>query len=189
MKLSILICTLPERYQLLKRLTNVLEKQLTPDVQLRIHDAGRSMTTGEKRNQLKDNCDGEYFGFIDDDDIVPAYYVKELLKAIESNPDVITFIGFMTTNGSNRRNFTIKLGSKYEERGGHYYRFPNHLCCFRKSTVSHVKFPHVYVQEDFQWAKQINDSRILKTEVHIDKDMYHYDFRTNKPKYAPSGIR
>lgn len=178
MKLSILIPTLPERHQQLARLVRNLQGQKTPEVEIKIHDAGRHITTGEKRNNLIRNCEGEYFVFIDDDDNVPSYYVSELLKAIEQNPDVVTFIGYMTTNGVNRKNFTIKLGSKYEERSGHYYRFCNHLCCFKKSLVEHVKFPHIYMQEDYQWAKMINDRKILKSEVHINKDMYHYAYVT-----------
>lgn len=187
MMLSILICTLPERVELLTRLKNILEPQVKRHegiVEIRIHDAGRSMSTGDKRNQLVTNCSGEYFTFIDDDDLVPIYYVDELLKAIISKPDVITFIGYMTTNGKDRRDFTIKLGSNYTEKNGHYYRFPNHLCCFKKSLVEHIKFPSVYVQEDYQWAHEVHSKKLLKTEVHIPKDLYHYDFRTNKPPYA-----
>lgn len=189
MILSILICTLPERVNLLTRLKNILEPQVNRHadvVEIKVHDAGRSMTTGDKRNQLINSCNGNYFCFIDDDDQVPIYYVDEILKAVVGFPDVVTFNGYMTTDGAKRQNFTIKLGSGYTEKNGHYYRFPNHLCVFKKSLVQHVKFPSVYVQEDYQWAKTIHDRKILKTEVHIDKDLYHYDFRSNKPSYAKS---
>lgn len=185
MKLSILIPTLPERHHLLARINNILiplVSRYATQVEIKYHDAGRSMTTGEKRNQLIQNCEGEYFSFIDDDDSVPVYYVDELMKAIAFNPDVITFTGYMTTNGKNRENFTIKLGSEYVTRNGHHYRFPNHLCCFKKSLVQHVKFPHQHMQEDYKWAKQINDRKILKNEIHLPIDMYHYDFITQKPR-------
>lgn len=183
MKLSILIPTLPERAHLLARIKGILEPQIYKhtEVEIKYHDAGREMTTGEKRNHLISNCAGEYFSFIDDDDIVPEYYVDKLMKAIESNPDVITFIGHMTTNGRDRRNFTIKLGESYNERNGHYYRFPNHLCCFKKSVVQNIKFPHQHMQEDYIWAKSINDRGLLKSEVHIPIEMYIYDYNTAKP--------
>jgi glycosyltransferase involved in cell wall biosynthesis len=183
LKLSILIPTLPERYGVLKRLQGILTPQIekvSDQVCIHYHDAGKSMTTGEKRNHLISACQSDYFCFIDDDDIIPAYYVDEILKAIEQSPDVVTFIGHMTTNGANRKNFTIKLHEKYEERGGHFYRFPNHLCTFKRSLVQHVKFPHVHIMEDYHWAKRINDMQILKTEVHINKEMYHYDYRSKK---------
>lgn len=184
-KLSILICTIPERYKLLQRITKILDKQKTPDVEIRIHDAGRSMSTGEKRNKLVEAAEGEYFCFIDDDDIVPDYYVSELLKAIESKPDVISFIGYMTTDGRNRQNFTIKLKSEYVTRNNHHYRFPNHLCAFKRDLVKHVKFPHTNIGEDYLWAVKLQS--LLKTEVHINKIMYIYDFIS--PQNRPNKVR
>jgi glycosyltransferase involved in cell wall biosynthesis len=158
------------------------------DVQVVWKTTGRDIPTGTKRNYLINETQSDYFSFIDDDDQVPEYYIDELVKAISYAPDVVTFNGWMTTNGINRRDFTIKLGSKYEERNGHYYRFPNHLCAFKRSVVKDVRFPDVWVQEDYLYAKQIHDRKLLKTEVHIPKDMYHYQFSTNKPSY-PGNIK
>lgn len=181
MKLSVLIPTLPERFESLKRLTSVLDRTKTEQVEIRIHDAGRGvMTTGEKRNRLIEAAEGEYFSFVDDDDLVPDYYISELLSAINQNPDVVTFVGYMTTDRNNRQDFTIKLGSEYVTRNNHHYRFPNHLCAFKKSLVQHIKFEHINVGEDYRWAKAINDRRILKSEVHINKSMYWYDFNSKK---------
>lgn len=190
-RLSILVCTLNEPYSIdmLKRLRNILDPQIERykyEVELLIHDAGRFMPTGTKRNELIKICEGEYFCFIDSDDVVSSYYVDEIMKAIASNPDVVTFNGWMTTNGCNRQNFTIKLGSEYTERNNHYYRFPNHLTVMRKEAVQSVKFPDIWVQEDYQWARQIHDRKLLKTEVHIEQDLYWYDFRSNKPR-SPHG--
>lgn len=188
MKLSILICTLNEPHYVsrLRRLNNILDPQISRfngEVQKIINDAGRSMSTGTKRNELIKQSEGDYFAFIDSDDVVPPYYVHELMAAIEQGPDVISFIGEMTTNGANARGFTIKLGSRYEERNGHYYRFPNHLCCYKKSVVEQVRFPDIWVQEDFRWACDIQ--RLLKTEIHLNKKMYTYDFISTKPN--PNG--
>lgn len=181
MTLSILIPTLPERYLLLRRLTSLLERTKTDQVEIRIHDAGRGvMTTGEKRNKLIETAQGEYFCFVDDDDLVPEYYISELLKAIESKPDVVTFIGYMTTDKANRQNFTIKLGSDYVTKNNHHYRFPNHLCCFKRELVKHRKFPHTNIGEDYLWAVGLQP--LLKTEVHINRDMYFYEFDSKKNK-------
>ena len=134
------------------------------------------MTTGQKRNELIARADGEYFSQIDCDDMVSDVYVEEMLAAIEQGPDVISFRGYMTEDGVRRKNFVIKMGERYEERNGVYYRYCNHLCAFKKSVVGHVKFPHIYRQEDYQWATAIHNSRLLKSEVHIAKDLYWYDF-------------
>lgn len=178
MNLAILICTLPERYDKLHRLMNSLEPQVQKfkdQVFVRKHDAGRAMSTGTKRNQLIEQTESDYFTFIDDDDQVSSFYVDEIVKAMETSPDVITFNGWITTNGKNRADWTIKLGSKYEERDGHYYRWPNHIVPMRRDKVKHVKFPDVWIQEDYLWSKRIRDLDLLKTEVHIDEELYHYD--------------
>lgn len=180
-KLSILIPTLPEpeSQNYLKRLMSILDPQLVNNpVEVLMIDSPRSMPTGTKRNDLISIAQGEYVVQIDCDDVVPIYYVSELLKAIEQNPDVITFKGFMTTNGADRRNFTIKLGSDYNERDGHYYRFPNHLCCYKKSLIQNIKFQPIWVQEDYQWAVAVKNSGVLKSEIHIENWMYHYDYKT-----------
>lgn len=186
MKLSILIPTLPEpkSQNYLRRLRHILDPQIYNNpVEIIVHDAPRSMPTGTKRNELIARASGEYFVQIDCDDTVPIYYVNELLKAMESKPDVISFQGHMLTDGANRRNFTIKLGERYEERGGHYYRYPNHLCCYKKSVVQHVKFQPIWVQEDYNWATEVRQKGLLRTEVHIPLQMYCYDFDSKK---APS---
>lgn len=177
MKFLILICTLPERANKLRRLTLELDRQKSKftGVDYKIHDAGRAIPTGRKRNQLIEQSFSEYFSFIDDDDMVSKDYIEQIMLAIEKSPDVITFNGWMTTNGANRQDFTIRLGSKYEEKNGHYYRFPNHLCVFKREKVKHIKFPDLWQMEDYQWAKNIHDRGLLKTEVHIEADLYHYD--------------
>ena len=180
MKLSILIPTLqdPDSQNYLKRLLKSLP--VTEGVEIITDDSPRDVPTGTKRNSLISRATGEYISQIDCDDVVPEFYISELLKAIESNPDVVTFNGFMTTNAMSRKNFVIKLGERYEERNGVYYRYPNHLCAFKKSVVEQVKFRPIWVQEDYFWATDIKDRRLLKTSVHIDKDMYWYDYKTKK---------
>lgn len=183
MKLSILIPTLPERFHYLKRLKNILEPQVERypgQVEIKIHDGGRQFTTGRKRNELIAFSQGEYFIQVDDDDRVPSYYVSELIRAIDQMPDVITFNGHMTTDGANRQEFTIKLGSAYETKNNHHYRFPNHICAYRRGVVKHVKFPDQNIQEDFQWASMVKKLGLLKSEVHIDREMYIYEFRSKK---------
>jgi hypothetical protein len=185
--LSLLIPTLPERYNLLHRLQKVLLPQVDKypgRVFVHYHDAGRHLSIGEKRNQLVQQVTTDFHVFIDDDDLVSSQYVDKILWAIDQNPDVVTFNGWMTTDGAQRKNFVIKLGERYEERQNVYYRFPNHLCPMRTSLVRQVRFPHITMQEDYQFAKSVNDRKLLKTSVHIEDFLYHYMFISNK-NYAP----
>jgi len=185
MKLSILIPTLPERGHHLQKIRSILDPQLlnhSGEVELLVNDKGRKgyPHTGEKRNELIRQAQGEYTVFVDDDDWLPDYYVQEILKASETNPDCITFRGWMTTDGKSRVNFVLRMGERYEERNGVYYRFPNHITPIKRSITSKIKFPNISQGEDYLWAKEINNLGLIKSEVFIDKEMYHYDYQTRK---------
>lgn len=187
--LSILIPTLTERYKLLHRLQRVLMPQVEKypgRVFVHYNDQGRSVCIGEKRNQLVSMVTTDYLVFIDDDDEVSKDYLSEIMTAIDQQPDVVTFEGFMTTNGHSRKNFVIKLGERYEERNGVYYRFPNHLSPIKTHLARRVPFPKVTSGEDYSYALGLKNKGILKTSVHIEKDLYHYQFLTNKPPYGRS---
>jgi len=91
--LSILICHLEERKELLDRLMACLEKQMTGEVEIVIETdkglANGGMKRGLKRNMLLYKARGEYVSMVDDDDLVsdgtehPAY-IPSILTAIES---------------------------------------------------------------------------------------------------------
>jgi glycosyltransferase involved in cell wall biosynthesis len=185
MKLSILICSLPERAHHLANMLSLITHQIKDGVEFIVDNRPRHIPTGVKRNDLMAQAKGEWVCFVDDDDYISPDYVEEILKALESNPDVVTFKGWMTTNGISHVDWCIKLGEKYEARTDpdgitRYYRFPNHLCPMRKSIATVHTFPAIWQGEDYAWAKKIHDFGMLKTEVHIDKKLYHYRFITNK---------
>lgn len=187
MTLSILIPTLPERYALLKRLQDKLLPQVqfySDRIAIYYNDAGRAMSIGEKRNSLLSQVITDYSVFIDDDDLVSGHYINRIIHAIDQKPDVVTFNGYMTTNGGRRQNFVIKLGERYEQRNNTYYRFPNHLCPMRTELIRQVKFPHIVSGEDYAWARTIHDRKLLKTSIHIEEDLYHYDFNSYKTPYG-----
>lgn len=183
--LSILICTVPDRKDYLTRLRGILDPQLTDEVEIMIDDRGRGVPTGEKRNHLIKTSTGKYFMFIDDDDVVAHDFIQNVLYAANHDPDVVTFKGWMTTNGGSRVDWVIKLNEKYEARKDadqitRYYRFPNHLCAMKRSLVEGFQFPNIWQGEDYAWALQIHEACALKNEFHIDKQLYHYEFRDNK---------
>lgn len=200
-KLSILIPTIQEDFEYLQRLKAVLDPQVDrfkSDVEIRYHDAGKQISTGEKRNILISQAEGEWTVFIDSDDLVPEYYVEEILKGLESNPDYVSIIGKMTTNGESKVDFEIKKGYPYIEvtreclqkypylahRLGWYVRFPNILTPIRKSIAEQVKFNHITQGEDYPWALAIHERGLIKTEAIIEKPMYWYQFRHEVPQIS-----
>lgn len=187
MILSICIPTLPEykSQQHLANLMSLLNPQLTDQVEIVTDARNRQTPTGTKRNDMYQKAKGLYVSSIDCDDWVSPDYVSSILEAAQSVPDVITFQGWMTENGRNRVDWTIKLGEKYEARNDHrgvvhYYRFPNHLVAMKRSIATRVKFPNIWQGEDYQWSKEIHDRQLCKTEIHINKQLYHYVYRSNK---------
>ncbi len=104
MKLSILICHIEERAEKLERLMAVLRPQLTPDVEVLIETDDRQMSIGAKRNLLLEKAKGGYVCFIDDDDLVPDYYVKKILEAMETKvaynpPEIDRVFNQLITSG------------------------------------------------------------------------------------------
>lgn len=178
--LSILIPTLPERVHLLQRCTEHIGTN--PEVEIVIDNRPLGITTGQKRNDLIDRAQGEYVCFVDDDDFVQPGYLNEIIYAIKMNdyPDCVTFEGWMSTDGKFTADWVIKLGENYEDRGGIYYRFPNHLVPIKKRIAQRVKFPDKTLGEDFEWAKGIRDRGLIKTSFHIPKKLYHYCYLTRK---------
>ena len=185
MILSICIPTLPEpkSQQHLANLMAILSPQLNDQVELVIDDRGRNVPTGTKRNDMYAKAQGEYVVSVDCDDWVSPDYISEIIKAAESKPDVITFDGYMTTNGIAKVDWIIKLGEKYEARQDadgitRYYRFPNHIVPIKRSIATQVRFPDIWQGEDYAWAVKVKD--LLRTEIHIYKQLYHYKFITDK---------
>ena len=176
MTLSILIATLPERAAYLEKMLAMIGTH--EQVEILTDHRPRTVPTGTKRNDLIQQATGEWFVFVDDDDVIDPEYVTLILEALKQNPDVVTFQGWYTENGGNRLDWTIKLGERYEARvqDGKYqiFRWPNHLSVMRKSLVAHIKFPDIWHGEDYQWSKRIAELGILKTEIHIPKQLYHY---------------
>jgi glycosyltransferase involved in cell wall biosynthesis len=184
-KLDILIPCLnePKSQEFLRRINSILDPQIARyhgQVGKIIDERGRHIPTGTKRNDMIAYSAADYFSFVDVDDLVSSDYVRRLMEGIELGVDVVTFQGKMLTNGAHKVDFIIQLGEKYEERGGKYYRWPNHLCCFKRELVEKIKFPPVWNGEDYQWSRKINDMNILKTEHHIPTQIYTYEYVTNK---------
>lgn len=188
-KLSILIPTLKSRTNQLLNVVSILNKQIKDCqafgiIEILIDEDNREATTGAKRNRLIENAKGKYIVFMDDDDEPANNYISLILTAIKSNPDVIPINGYMSTNGHGAKFWDMGLGFGYgvkEINGMQVYdRFPNHIAPMKKELIKDFKFMNITVGEDYEWAKRINDSGILKTEVRITESVYHYKFIENK---------
>jgi glycosyltransferase involved in cell wall biosynthesis len=181
-ELSILICTLSERKNIFlnKLLSNIGTQIENKNVEIVILTDDAQMRIGAKRNLALDSANGKYVCFIDDDDIVSDDYIDSILEKTKEDSDVIVFNGFVTTDGENIK--YAKQGMEYQhgEIDGVYYRLPNHLSVHKKETIKE-RFLDVRTGEDDEWAKRRLSE--IKTQSRIDKNLYHYDFRTTTKKY------
>lgn len=180
--LSILIPTMTKRRGMLMSLLKQLGQH--PEVEILTDRDDGQVTTGNKRNRLIKAAKGQYVVAVDDDDSVTPDYIPSILAAAKSNPDVITFNGWMTTDNANRVDFRIGLNYPYtavnEGNTIVYLRYPNHLCPIKRTIALQVPFPNKSFGEDYEWATKLKDMGLLKTEVHIDKPLYHYIYKSVK---------
>lgn len=180
-KLAILICSLEERKHLLDKLIESIPTH--PDLIVIPEVDNREITTGAKRNillQRAADAGAEYSAFVDDDDIIYPHYVGEIMKAIEEKPDVIGFKGFITFDGRNKTEWRISMKHSYIKLGNVFYRFNNHLSPIKTEIALQIKYPDKTIGEDYDYAVRLKQSGLIKSEVYINKHLYHYDYKRKK---------
>lgn len=181
MILSILICTIPKRKYLLNQLLTDLNKQVKAcATEIEILTDNENGTVGAKRQRLLEKATSEYVVFIDDDDRVSSDYLRSILFALESSPDVVGFMGFITTNGRYKTNFKISKDCGYETTARGYERFNNHLSPIKRSIALQIGYKDMSFQEDYDYAVRLVNSGLVKTERFISKHLYFYQYVTKK---------
>lgn len=180
LKWSILIPSVVTRGELLKRLIERLQPQVknaNGEVEVVIFWNNFERQIGEIRQMMLEEAKGDYVSFIDDDDLVPEYYVEKILP----NLDGVDYIGFRIAfyqNGvKNQLPVIHSLACKgwYETDEG-FFRRAVHINPIKKGFA----FIGGYDQADY--TKGIPEERIyhdtvsplLKTEHFIDEELYIY---------------
>ena len=192
MKLSILICSLEKRHLQLQSLLEEIEIQIllceaTAIVEVITEVDSKQITTGAKRNNLLNKASGKYICFIDDDDHISNDYLRLILEATESDADCIATTGIYTVD--NGRKVRWKLSKDYEDEDKFseefnqivYFRRANHLTPVKRLLALQAMFPDKSNAEDREYSSRLNP--FLKTEVKIDKSIYHYDFKNYDKEY------
>ena len=166
--------------ELFHELEKQCEKSCSRDCFFEIqYHTNERMTTGAKRDSLLHTAQGKYIVFIDDDDQISENYVALIKQAAMSEPDCIGMRGYMTTNGADMRKWSISLAhGKWYEENGIYYRTPNHISPVKKEIALKAGFPDKSFGEDAEYSENILP--LLKTEVYIDEEIYHYRFVSQK---------
>lgn len=146
-----------------------------------ITDNHETDAIGVKRNRLLQAAYGEYVCFIDDDDNIAENYIKLVRGGIDNNTDCCSLLGIITFDGHRPQEFRHSIKYKrYEEVDGVFLRYPNHLNTIRTSIAKKFTFPETNHGEDTDWATQIFNSGLLKTEHEIKDILYYYLYKTVK---------
>lgn len=188
--LSIMIPTTPDREKMLYNLLSNLHEQIDEinardSIEILVELDNRELSVGEKRQRLLERAKGEWVVAIDSDDEVSKDYISSIMEALRSNPDVIGMSGWMTWNGVKRENFKISKDLPYititDTFGNNeYLRYSNHLSVIKRSIALRIGYNDMKIFEDFDYAKRLKESGLIKTEVIIDKFLYHYKYVPNK---------
>jgi glycosyltransferase involved in cell wall biosynthesis len=188
--LSILICSLHKRFGMLARLLGNLESQIIESgakdlVEVRVNADGGEKSIGQKRNELLKQSKGRMVAFADDDDLLSECYVSKILKAAESNPDAIGINGTIDHGGVVKKWYISKdldYCTRRDAKGNEYFdRYTNHLAPVKREIALKIGFPEINFAEDYDYAKRLHESGLIKTEIVIDEPMYHYR-PSNEPK-------
>ena len=173
MKLSILLCSLPNRLKSFSVIEELTKQAEGKPVEILYLGDNWKMKVGEKRNNLIYLATGEYICFVDDDDRVEPDFVSEILKGIEqSNADCITYRASVRLNGGPAKICYYSNKFKNQNLPDRYLRQPNHLMVWRKSIVE--LFPDINIGEDNKFGAEMEKKEY--SEHAIEKVLYHYDF-------------
>lgn len=188
-KLSILIATLGERTNRFVALMIELLKQKTDEVEILAYWNNGERPLGEIRQALVDNAKGEYVCFVDDDDRLPEYYVKEILKAIKKKPDYIGWQMQLYHDGQKMKPTYHSLQyKKWHEDDKGYYRDISHLNPIKRNIAKKVSFVvEKGTAEDAPWAQKVR--KFVVTEEYIDKPMYFYWHETHESRWRGEGLQ
>lgn len=178
-RLSILICTIESRRELLARLMAQLTPQLTDAVEVLVDcDAGQA-TIGSKRQRLIERASGEHLAFIDDDDAIADTYRARIIDALENGPDCVGFLSRRFLDGKqigdcsySLKNWRVEDEMNYNEGTRYFRRTPGHLCPIRRDLVLKTGFQPWCTGEDRDFERRIYP--LLKTEVFVDAPLYDY---------------
>jgi glycosyltransferase involved in cell wall biosynthesis len=182
MLLSILVPTLQERRAVWASLRARLHAQMdaarvADKVELLELCDNREKTLGMKRNVLLAQARGEFSVFVDDDDRVDEQYVETIVRALEEHPEVdcLGIMGRVYFRGAHPHRFIYSARyDHYFSRGGVYYRPAYILNPMRRTLALTFAFEDVSMNEDQDWAMRMARAGVLRREVMLERELYHY---------------
>lgn len=176
--LSILICSIPSRWDKAKALYDYcLELVGDKNIEILLLMDNKKRTIGEKREAIKNISNGKYFMFVDDDDSL--YSIDSVYAATEKFTDVITFKSKCLNSDNSEYIVTFGLGHEVEHKTnekGMYVdmKRPPFPQCAWNWPFKNIRFPAKSYGEDWEWVKYAIEA--ATNEIHIDEIIHGYNF-------------
>lgn len=185
---DILISTLPHRHEKLCDLLAELDRQWQPGLGvlvLRDNFALVHLDSHVKRQRLTEASGAEYVCTLDDDDWPADDYVTAIMEALGRRPDYVGFRVDITWNGQPHRRAIHSLELEWTAWGDGLtpgvvldYDVPllrnvTHLNPMRRDLALLADWTG---STDEQWSDAIRKTGTVRTQVMIDRVMYHYRF-------------
>jgi len=189
--ISVLICTIPERSEMLARLLERI-RRLTEGLRIRVEvltDATVEYKVGLKRSVLLSRARGNYCCFVDDDDNVTDNYFTPYEAVLPDLPylyDCFALHGAYFVNGRYDRPFHHSMKyNKWSEDSQGYYRIPNHLNLIKTDICKLINFSKEDWLEDRDFSKRLFDSHYIQSEYRHNYIQYLYYFQMVKKNTSP----
>ena len=123
------------------------------------YDDTEIMSVGMKRNLLLSMCQGKYFAFIDDDDMITPEYFNIFENGIKknSNVDVFSLNGIYFSNGYYGKRFfhSIKCEKEITENTEIIIRYINHLNILKTEIGKQIWFKDISNTEDADYSLRL----------------------------------
>ena len=181
--LSVLICTLEDRKELLLRLLDVLEPQCQgKPIEILVESDNGQVSIGEKRQKLLERATGKYVCFIDDDDLVSEKYIEDIFRAlwIKSDATHCSLKGILRQpNKADRRFEHSNLYKAWATIDGKYVRPPNHVNVIRRDLALQAGFTSINWGEDKAFSEKLVELGTLIHEAWIEPVLYIYCLRAS----------
>lgn len=188
-KWTVLIPTLGERELLLQRLLDGLLPQVDEaagQVRVVAYWNNGERPLAHLRQSLLNHADSEYVSFVDDDDLLPDYYVKRVLPLLDGVDQVGWRMQVYWDGQELKPTFhSLKYGCWSEDANG-YYRDVTHLNPVRTELAKRADFLNTQPPEDVAWVDQLRPH--IKTEHYIEECMYYYHFTVANSKWLPGSV-
>lgn len=174
MLLTVAIPTTHDRQKMFDALADNLSEQIKDfdNVDIIYCVDNYEMSIGEKRGHLLEQAQGDYIFMLDSDDNIALDYFPTILPLLEKKPDCICYLedinGVQTACHSNRFD-DWGIGKGY-----HYYRTPFYKDVLRTDIARKIGFNDLRYGEDYDFAKRLKASGLIKNEIFVDKKMYFY---------------